>query len=130
MAFADLNRAVLLAGHETTTTTLSFFLLELARNPDVQTRLRREIRGARATIHARGQTEFTSADLDAMPYMQAVLKEAMRLHSIFPHNYRKATKDDVLPLAQPIVTKSGKVISEIPVPKGTRVILSIAGYNR
>lgn len=120
-------RAVLLAGHETTTNSLGFLLLELARNPGMQTRLRQEICDRKVANRGR---EFTVADFETMPYMQAVVKESLRLHAIFPHNYRKATKDDVVPLATPIQTKSGKMITEILVPKGTRVILSIAGYNR
>ena len=122
-----LRRTVLFAGHETTTNALSFLLLELARNPDIQTRLRQEIHRAKAANQGR---DFTMTNLEAMPYMQAVVKEALRLHAIVPHNYRKATKDDVVPLATPIQTRSGKIITEIPVPEGTRVILSIAGYNR
>jgi cytochrome P450 len=96
----------------------------------MQTRLRREIQDAKRDVLARGQTELSLADMEAMPYLQAVLKESLRLHTIFPHNYRKAARDDVLPLATPLKTKSGKTVTEIPVSKGTRVILSIAGYNR
>jgi cytochrome P450 len=33
-------------------------------------------------------------------------------------------------LSQPITTRSGNVIHELPVPKGTRIIASIAAYNR
>ena len=65
----------MLAGHETTTNALSFLLLELARNPAIQTRLRDEIRATRHATRARGQMELTPADLEAMPYLQAVLKE-------------------------------------------------------
>lgn len=54
----------------------------------------------------------------------------MRLHPILWHISRYAGKDDVIPLAQPIVTKSGKHISSIPVSKGTKVKLSLCAYNR
>ena len=68
------NRTILLAGHETSATSLCWVLLEIARNPPVQKRLREEIRAMEQTIHARGDTEFTAADLDAMPYLSAVIK--------------------------------------------------------
>jgi len=42
---------------------------------------------------------------------------------------REVIKDDVLPLSQPIVTKSGKVINELPIPKGTRLLMSMHGYH-
>lgn len=41
-----------------------------------------------------------------------------------------AGRDDILPLAHPITTESGEVINEIVVPKGTRIVASIAAYNR
>ena len=47
------------------------------------------------------------------------------------HNtFREAIKDDLLPLSKPIITSSGKIITEIPVPKGLKIITSIGGYNR
>ena len=41
-----------------------------------------------------------------------------------------AGKDDILPLSEPITTESGEVVNEIIVPKGTRIVASIAAYNR
>ena len=45
-------------------------------------------------------------------------------------NFRGAARDDVIPLSKPFTSRSGKLVGEIAVPKGTRVILSLAGYNR
>ncbi|KXN90138.1 Cytochrome P450 4A4 [Leucoagaricus sp. SymC.cos] len=123
-------RTILLAGHETSATSLCWVLLELARHPDIQTKLRREIRDTEATIHARGGSDFTASDLDGMPYLNAVLKESMRFHPAVYHNYRQAVRDDVLPLSKPITTTTGELVSKLPIPKGLKVILSISGYNR
>lgn len=54
----------------------------------------------------------------------------MRFHPALYQNYRQAAEDDVLPLSKPIKTLDGKYISELPIPKGMKVILSIAAYNR
>lgn len=54
----------------------------------------------------------------------------MRVHPALYHNYRQAARDDVLPLATPIRTSNGILITELPVPKGTKIFASIAGYNR
>ena len=43
---------------------------------------------------------------------------------------RVAAQDEVLPLSKPLVSKSGKTITEIPIPKNTTLVLSAAGYNR
>ena len=65
---------LLVAGHETTSTTISWILLELARNPNGQSRLRDEIRKTEATVYARGDSQLKVQDLDAMPYLNAVIK--------------------------------------------------------
>ncbi|OAX35971.1 cytochrome P450 [Rhizopogon vinicolor AM-OR11-026] len=123
-------RVILFAGHETTSKTISWALLELARHPEMQSRLRAEIRETEAVIHARGDTEFTITDLDNMPYATAFIKEVLRFYPVVYQAYRCATQDEVLPLSQPITTRSGKVIRELPVPKGTQIVASIAAYNR
>jgi len=54
----------------------------------------------------------------------------MRFHPAVYHNFRQAVKDDVLPLSRSITTTAGEILSELPIPKGLKVILSISGYNR
>ena len=51
------------------------------------------------------------------------------MHPIAAEIPRIATKDNMLPLAKPIVGVSGKVYDEIPVPTGTVAAFSIIGYN-
>jgi len=123
-------RAILVAGHETTANSLSWILLELAQHPEIQCRLRSEIRGVEAAIRARGDTQFTTADFDGMPYMTAVTKEGLRYHPVNPHVHRVAAEDDILPLSRPVTTKTGEMIDEVVVTKGTLIVVSIAAYNR
>ncbi|KIM48379.1 hypothetical protein M413DRAFT_16317 [Hebeloma cylindrosporum] len=123
-------RTLLLAGFETTATSLTWSVLELARHTAVQDKLRKEIRAKQREIKARGDSEFTSSDFEAMPYLTAFLKESLRFYPTVFNAFREAAVNDVLPLSKPITTRSGKVINEIPVPKGLKIIPSINGYNR
>ncbi|KAI6109088.1 cytochrome P450 [Pisolithus croceorrhizus] len=123
-------RVILFAGHETTSNTVSWALLELARKPELQSRLRSEIRQHESVIHARGDTHFTVSDLENMPLLNAVVKETLRYHCVVPQLYRMAAEDYVLPLSQPITTESGELMHEVLAPKGTRIITSVAAYNR
>ncbi|KAK7691948.1 hypothetical protein QCA50_005353 [Cerrena zonata] len=123
-------RTILLAGHETTATTMNWALLELSNNPAVQTRLRSEVYSMKTSLQARGCGEFSASDLDTMPYLSAVIKEVLRMYPVSFHNHRQSARDDILPLSKPMTLKSGLVVHEIPVPKGTKVLLSITGYNR
>ncbi|MDX2853664.1 cytochrome P450 [Streptomyces sp. PA03-3a] len=68
----------LLAGHETTATSLAFALHLLARHPEAQSLAREEI------DRVLGGRVPGAADLDALPHLTAVLKEAMRLYPAAP----------------------------------------------
>ncbi|KAI0721412.1 PAH-inducible cytochrome P450 monooxygenase PC-PAH 1 [Cerioporus squamosus] len=120
----------LLAGHETTASTLSWLLWELSRHPEYQSKMREEIKAIRARVAARGDEDFSVNDLDSMTYCLAAMKEVLRLHPIAYLTERQATRDDVLPLAYPITLATGETVNEIPIPKGTTCRISNWGYNR
>ncbi|MEV0219053.1 cytochrome P450 [Streptomyces sp. NPDC050704] len=68
----------LIAGHETTGTSMTFALHLLSRHPEVQARAQEEVDRLPA-----GHTP-SAADLDRLPYLTRVLKEAMRLYPAAP----------------------------------------------
>ncbi|KAH8995443.1 cytochrome P450 [Lactarius akahatsu] len=115
------------AGNETSSKSLTWYFHALAKHPEAQVRIREEIALVRA--RAAGE-EFTIADLDSMTYTLATLKESMRLDPIVWITARIASRDDILPLAFPITTKSGQQITSIPIKKGTPIDISPAVYNR
>ncbi|KAJ7252811.1 cytochrome P450 [Mycena rebaudengoi] len=124
-------QTIMQAGHETTANTMSFALFELSRRPDVQTKLRAEILEMEQTVRARGDSEITGTDFDNMPYTQAVMKEILRFHPVaFDNSHDVLVDGVVLPLSNPVTLKSGKVITELPIPKGMVIQVSFAGYNR
>jgi cytochrome P450 len=59
------------AGHETTSNTLSWAIFELTRHPEIQDKLRAEIR---EKIAEKGNSVFSGHDYDNMPYLTAVVK--------------------------------------------------------
>jgi cytochrome P450 len=68
---------LLLAGHETTASALSWALYELGRDPD---------------LLARSQAAADAGDVDGLAWLEAVLKESMRLHPIIPMVVRTLQK--------------------------------------
>jgi cytochrome P450 len=80
----------LLAGHETTATSLAFALHLLARHPEAQSTARNEIDRV-LDGHAP-----TAEDIDALPYTTMVLKEAMRLYPAAPIVGRRAVADTTI----------------------------------
>uniref|UniRef100_A0A0W0GAR6 Cytochrome p450 n=1 Tax=Moniliophthora roreri TaxID=221103 RepID=A0A0W0GAR6_MONRR len=120
------------AGHETTANSLSWTLLELSRHPEVQKRLRDEIQAKKQEVASRGNTTgmLTVEDLEMLPYLGAVVKESLRYHTVAIHVNRTATADDIIPLSEPILASDGRYLSEIPVKKGQKVVVSLCSYNR
>ncbi|KAJ7847981.1 cytochrome P450, partial [Mycena leptocephala] len=111
--------ALLIAGQDTTANTLAFALLELARAPDLQEKLRAEIHsmaGSRA--------------YDSMPLLNAVIKETLRTYPIVPLAERIAVQDTVIPLADHITTSTGERMSQIHVCKGQIVSIDVMAYNQ
>jgi len=78
----------LLAGHETTSTALTYALHLLGQHPGVQHRVRAEV----DTIA--GDRALTAQDVPALGYATMVLKEAMRLYPSAPFLGRRAVQDD------------------------------------
>ncbi|KAF9260693.1 cytochrome P450 [Marasmius fiardii PR-910] len=123
-------QVLFIAGHETTSNTLSWTLLELCRHPEIQTKLRQEIHTKQRELAREGRTEFTAEDFESLSYLGAVVKESLRYHPVGFHITRAAAENDCVPLSNPITTTDGKQIDEIYVGKGQLVSLSIAAYNR
>ncbi|THU97194.1 PAH-inducible cytochrome P450 monooxygenase PC-PAH 1 [Dendrothele bispora CBS 962.96] len=120
--------AILLSGQETISFSTTYLLYELSRHLEDQTRVYHEIRNLRAQI---GQDKVPSSnDYDSMPYFNAVIKEALRLHSILIDVQREAVNDDVIPLEFPVTTLSGETVNQIPVRKGQRIHISLGASNR
>jgi cytochrome P450 len=79
--------SLLMSGHETTATALTWTWYLLAQHPDVSRRLCEEI------SQIVGSRPVTTADLHRLPYAEAVIKEAMRLYPPAWVISRKATED-------------------------------------
>lgn len=95
---------ILMAGHETTSNALAWTLYRLSMHPDVARRVRQELHEVLA------DRPPALEDLRKLVYLDAVLKESMRLHPPVWIMDRYAEADDVL--------------GGYAVPKGTTVITS------
>ncbi|KAI0676385.1 cytochrome P450 [Trametes maxima] len=130
----------LLGGQETTTSALARTLHVLALEQGAQMRLREEIRGAKmALASAQGLAQPEDVwqnvnlpydDLVKLPYLDAVVRETLRLYPPTSMINRVATRDAVIPLNSPVRSSTGEAVSSINVPAGTNIIVSILGANR
>jgi len=99
----------MMAAHDTSTITLAMMGFYLAKHPEWQERLRDESR-------ALGKAAIGYEDLEALPSMDLVFKETLRMNAPVGSIARQAVKDTE--------------IDGCYIPKGTRLWLSIYGTQR
>ncbi|KAJ7464545.1 cytochrome P450 [Mycena latifolia] len=116
--------ALLLAGYETTSISLTWALIELAKQPEKQAKLRKELVQFGATDPTWDQL------VSGLPYLDAVVLEILRLHPPVDNTTREAMVDDVIPISEAITTASGDVVNSIAVPKGSLITVSMRCMNR
>ena len=104
----------LAAGHETTSTAMLWAIYLLSINPDMQTRLREEVRASLPSPDS--DASIMAADIDHLPYLNAVCSEVLRHHAPIPITLRKAAVDTT-------------IVGEA-VPKGTTIYLAPWATNR
>lgn len=99
----------LIAGHDTTGTSLALTLYLVGRHPTVQDRIRTEV------TRVAGDRPLTADDLDGLPYTRQVVDEALRLYPPGHALIRQAAEDTEL--------------MGCPVPRGRIVTVSIWGIH-
>ena len=101
----------ILAGNETSSVSLAWTLYELAKNPHIQDKLRREVKEALSD-----EEELTWEKLEKLQFLENVIKESLRLHPPADVTSR--------------VTLSDVEIGGYFVPRGTMIIFPIDAVQR
>nr|BAL05157.1 cytochrome P450 [Phanerodontia chrysosporium] len=117
----------LAAGHETSASALSWALYALARAPACQHTLRRELRAL--TLPA----DPSAADLQAvlaLPYLDAVVRETLRVHAPVTSTMRVAAHDAAVPVGTPFRDAHGAQHAAIRLRAGDVVTLPLQAMNK
>ncbi|KAG8732687.1 cytochrome P450-dit2 [Ceratobasidium sp. 423] len=115
------------AGHDTTSGALARTFYLLAQYPDIQDRVREEVREA----HRLYGRDLDYDQLNSLPFLDAVCRESLRLWTPAQMVERVACVDYNLPLQHPVKSRDGKAtVSNLYVPKGTHMYLSLGSVNR
>ncbi|KAF8905815.1 cytochrome P450 [Gymnopilus junonius] len=118
IALRDEIMSLLVAGRDTTASTLTFVVYMLAEHPEVLRRLRQEV------LEKLGnQKRPTYDDIKEMKYLKAVINETLRLYPVVPFNVRMSKKATVWPNKIP----GGKPIY---IPANTRTPYSVFVMHR
>ncbi|KAH8813936.1 cytochrome P450 [Flagelloscypha sp. PMI_526] len=116
---------LLVAGYETTSVTMTWLMIELARHPGVQDCLRKELKVKYPTKDPTWDELWHET-----PYLDAVLMEVLRLHPLVHEIPRMAAEDDIIPLSKPLKTSQGTLVDVLTIPKGSYVTVPIGALNR
>jgi cytochrome P450 len=99
------------AGHETTSSTMTWAIYELCKKPEIQSRLREEIHTHIGSL----DDSMDAAKLDKLPFLHAVCNETLRHNAPVPVTLRDTEHDCT--------------IADTYVPRGTKIILCPAAVN-
>ncbi|EIW83567.1 cytochrome P450 monooxygenase pc-3 [Coniophora puteana RWD-64-598 SS2] len=109
---------IMIAGRDTTASTLTSAIYFMAMYPHVMDRLREEV-----LTRVGSSRRPTYDDIRDMKYLRAILNETLRLFPAVPFNARQTTKDTTLPSPEP-----GE--KPIFVPRNTMVMYSVMMMHR
>ncbi|KAJ6462437.1 cytochrome P450 [Mycena sanguinolenta] len=113
----------LVAGHETTSTAVTWTLFALTQNTAAQNRLREELLSVPTD-------RPTMDELNALPYLDCVVRETLRVHAPVPYTNRISLSDDVVPLGTPVTDTRGNVHETLRMRKSEMLLIPIIALNR
>jgi cytochrome P450 len=101
--------------HETTASALTWACYLLTKNPEIQAKVREEVKNALPEDLENNMTNLAGI-LEQLPYLNGVMHETLRLYPTVPLTMRQAIRD----------TRIGDQF----IPEGTDIIVSIWYINR
>lgn len=113
----DLCASILLAGKDTTTNTMSWMVIMLNRAPHTEATIREELREVLPQLFSDPSFVPSMDEVEQLVYLEAVLRESLRLNPVVPLNAKEANRDTML--------CDGTVIKE-----GTRIYIPSYALGR
>lgn len=101
---------LLLAAIETVPNGVEWAMAELLQNPETMRKLKEELRSVDG-----GKTHIDHSDIDHLPFLRAVIRETLRLHTLVPFVPNKAA--------------ASVQVHGYTIPKGSTVIMNLWGVH-
>jgi cytochrome P450 len=130
-------------GHETSSSALTWTLYALALLPHIQIKLRQQLLALPipppSHLPPGSENQYIPPDIPsaehmhqilAHPYLDACIRESLRLYSPVTSTMRVATHDDVVPLLRPYTDVLGWVCDGIWLKEGDIVTVPLQAMNR
>ncbi|KAL0397808.1 UNVERIFIED_CONTAM: cytochrome [Sesamum calycinum] len=116
----DITISFIVAGKDTTATTLSWFIYTLCKYPHIQENVAQEIKDATGCKERVDILEFaaclTDETLEKMHYLHAALTETLRIYPAVPVDAKQCLCDDIMP--DGFSVKKGDMVAYQPYAMG------------
>ncbi|GJT69180.1 cytochrome P450 704C1-like protein [Tanacetum coccineum] len=97
----DIILSFIIAGKDTTSTAMTWFIYMICKHPDIQEKVAKEIKEATNMRNVTNGADFANSvseeALEKMQYLHAALTETLRLFPAVPVDAKICFEDDVLP---------------------------------
>ncbi|KAI9098556.1 hypothetical protein K1719_025181 [Acacia pycnantha] len=103
-----------IAGSDTSGSTTEWAMAELIRNPEIMRKAKTELN---QVIGSNNIGEIKESDIPRLPYIQAIVKETLRLHP-------------PVPLLLPYIAANDAVVSGYTIQKGDQVLINAWSISR
>ncbi|KAF9457370.1 cytochrome P450 [Collybia nuda] len=120
---------LIFGAQDTTSSAMSRILHALSTNLAIQEKVRDEVRSTLRAKRAEGDLtgQLSYDEIMGLPWLDAVIKETLRLYPPVPFVRRTATKERTVPYS---ATGDGENMTTVTIPVGTTLFVGIAGSNR
>ncbi|KAJ6678068.1 ALKANE HYDROXYLASE MAH1-LIKE [Salix viminalis] len=91
-----------LAGRDTTSSALTWFFWLVSQNPQVESRIREELKAFIPAEERENRRLFSTQELSNLVYLHGALCETLRLYPPVPFQHKEPLETDVLPTGHPV----------------------------
>ncbi|XP_047325085.1 alkane hydroxylase MAH1-like [Impatiens glandulifera] len=92
---------LMIAGRDTTSSALTWFIWLVSNHPDIQTKIRDELESVLPVDEKKQESRkwhiFKADELNKLTYLHAAMCESLRLYPPVPFEHKEAAKPDILP---------------------------------
>ncbi|OWZ16795.1 Cytochrome P450 [Phytophthora megakarya] len=92
----DMSMVFIFAGRDSTSLTMTWFIIEMNRHPEVLAKVRRELRDTLPKLGQDDSETPSMEDIDRLVYLEAAIRECVRLNPVAPAMQRVAAQDTTL----------------------------------
>jgi cytochrome P450 len=121
----DQINTFLFVGSDSTGVAIAWCLHYLSLHSSVQATLRDEL----LTLPATADAETRADSIGNLHFLDYVAKETLRLCPPVFSTIRMPTRDDDIPLSEPLVLRDGRRTSTVKIRKGSMVDIPLEGFN-